>query len=96
MKARIIQCHNNASKLLFTLWKISVKFTKFLSNFGTKTLGNISKPVCIFRKLGHTTETNCITFTALCFWSWSYQDELHKLQVKYEKMQNAVLLNYKI
>ena len=44
--------------------KFIVKFTKYLGNFGTKTLGESSKPVCIFRKIGHTINTSWITFTA--------------------------------
>ena len=31
--------------------KFIVKFTKLLGNFGTKTLGNLSKPVGIFHKI---------------------------------------------
>ena len=36
-------------------------------NLGTKTLGKSIKPVCIFRKIGHTNNTNWIIFTAKCF-----------------------------
>ena len=34
--------------------KIIVKLTKYLGNFGIKTLGKICKLVCIFSKIGDT------------------------------------------
>ena len=43
------------------------KFTKYLGNFGTKTLSKFSKPVCIFCKIGHTFNTNWIAFTTKHF-----------------------------
>ena len=47
-----------------------VNFTKYLGNFETKTLGNLSKPVCIYCKIGHTIKTNRITFNEKNFDHW--------------------------
>ena len=75
--------------------KFSVKFTKYLGNFGTKTLGKLSKPVCIFCKVGHTFNTNRITFTAKYFGPRVTKINCLNYKRNMKLMQNTVCLFYK-
>ena len=64
--------------------KSILKCTKYLGSFGAKTLGKFSKPVCIFlQNKTHTSKKSDHIYCKI-FWSWSYQKNLLKFQMKYE------------
>ena len=67
LKLEIVNLSNRGAVAWNYTVKNIVKFSKYLGNFGTKTLDKFSKLVCIFRKIGHTISTNRITFTVKYF-----------------------------
>ena len=69
-----------------------VKFTKCLGNYGTKTLGKLCKPVCIFRRIGHTFKTNRITFSAKYFGPGVTKINCLNYKRNMKIMQNTVCL----
>ena len=72
--------------------KFIVKFTKYLGNFGTKLLGKICKPICIFRKIGHTIKTNRITFSTKYFGPGVTKKICLNYKQNMRMMQNTVCL----
>ena len=76
--------------------KFIAKFTDYLGNFATKTLGKFIKPVCIFRKIGHTVKTNRITFTAKYFGRGVTKINCLNYKRNLKIRQNTVCLIYKI
>ena len=76
--------------------KIIVRLTSCLGTFGTKTLGKFSKPVCVFRKIGHSIKTYRITFTVKYFGPGVTKIDCLKYKRNMEIMQNMACLFYKL